>query len=282
MASDQDFIATFTVPAFVRGGGGQPQVQKVKLPGQPSPGPSPGPGPSTPPPSTPPPTPPKTLLEKCVASFMLPDSTPNPGCEAGQAQHDRWMKWLADAFPAPGVFADKIEGALGCLQGGQTTCTHVLYKVYAHFGIPSKYWPATGGDASIIPAWWKNQYIKTITPDSLPRRGDPCYVADPKAHWTHAHHAIFDSRASDNPPSVGGYSGGWANPKAPMASYDAGPYKTPSPLAQDDAGTMILIGTPPDAHGLGGSQKKIWWYTDMWAFFRDHSAEIKPVKEGLA
>src|SRR5262245_33410923 len=107
MPNDQNIVATFTVAAVPRDGGGQPQVQKVKLP-KASPAPS-GPGPSDPP------KPPKTLLEKCVESFMLPDSTPNPGCEAGQAQHDRWMKWLANAFPAPGVFAKDIAGALGQL-----------------------------------------------------------------------------------------------------------------------------------------------------------------------
>src|SRR5262249_4643199 len=144
LMADQNFVATFTVAAVPRDGGGQPQVQKVKLSGGSS-----APGPSAPGPSGPQ-TPPRTLLEKCAASLCLPDGTPNPGCEAGQAQHDRWIRWLANAFPYPGVFAKDIAGAANCLTVQRcTTCSHVLNVAFRHFGIPAKYYNGSG--PSIVP-----------------------------------------------------------------------------------------------------------------------------------
>lgn len=223
---------------------------------------------------------PVTLLDKFMASLCLPDSTPNPGCEAGQAQHDRWIKWLADAFAKP-MYADKIEGAIGCMQGGKTTCSHVLGIAFRHFGIPAKY--TTGRGDTCVPMPSKSPFVKTVTPDSFPRLGDPYFIGSPTDWTKHSHHAIFGGTGVvRKPPGVGSYSGGWANPKDPMGRTDAGPYSGPSPLRLGDDGASIIIGAPPDAFGLGGNEKKIYWYTDMWAFFAAKSDEIKLVKEGLA
>ncbi len=232
-----------------------------------------------------------TLVDLVAQSLALDDNTPRAGCEGALDAHNAWIKFLDAAYKAPNLKAKDI-GTEATIDGGQTSCSVVMGRALGNYGVPANLL----GDApgTLIPHLNRidnQKYLREITKDTLPRKGDPYFMYHPNP--PQCHHAIFGglvTNKGDGTYIINDYSGGQATKDTKDTKNDAGFFtrpmaqadKVPPPPAWGGATPPLVILGGTGTGGVGeGLQRPVKWFTDMWAYFNDNAASLKKIKDGF-